>query len=238
MRRFVLAALTILCSAGFAAAQGGTLNLNPSDADTLRPLAPAKADHGPFANGDTDIVAVTLVPINLDPRPATAVPAPTPAPRPLFGQYEGFRFQLAAGYSYFRFRSALFNSNMNGLQTSLSYFLNDWFAVEGNTIAAFGSSVFGERSKALLFTGGARVAWRGGRRRFEPWMHGLVGGLHMLPQTAAGGKVGFAVQAGGGVDYRLSGRASARFGGDYIRSQLYSASQSNFQVGGGLVINF
>ena len=69
-------------------------------------------------------------------------------------------------------------------------------------------------------------------------MHGLIGGLHMVPQTAVGGKTGFAVQAGGGVDYRLSGRASARFGGDYIRSQLYSASQNNFQIGGGLVINF
>jgi len=203
----------------------------------LRPLAPAKADLRLFANGATD--AVTLVPIDLNPQPAAPAPAPAPAPTPAFGHYEGYRFQLGVGYSYFRFRSAPFNSNMSGLQTSLSYFLNDWFAVEGNTIAAFGSSVFSnERSKALLFTGGARVAWRDSRRRFEPWMHGLIGGLHMLPQTAAGGKVGFAVQAGGGVDYRLSGRASARFGGDYIRSQLYSASQNNFQIGGGLVINF
>jgi len=237
MRRFALAVLTILCCAGLAAAQSGTLNLYTSDADTLRPLAAAKGDLRLFANGATDTVAVALVPIDLNPQPAA--PAPTPAPIPPFGHYEGYRFQLGVGYSYFRFRSAPFNSNMSGLQTSLSYFLNDWFAVEGNTVAAFGSSVFGsDRSKALLFTGGARVAWRDSRRRFEPWMHGLIGGLHMLPQTAAGSKTGFAVQAGGGVDYRLGGRASARFGGDYIRSQLYSTSQNNFQIGGGLVINF
>jgi len=236
MRRFVLAVLTILCCAGLAVAQSGTLNLNTSDADTSRLFAPAKGDLRPFANGATDTVTLALVPIDLNPQPAPA--APVPAPAPPFGHYEGYRFQLGVGYSYLHFRSAPFNSNMSGLQTSLSYFLNDWFAVEGNTIAAFGSSVFGERSKALLFTGGGRLAWRDSRRRFEPWMHGLIGGLHMLPQTAAGGKVGFAVQAGGGVDYRLSGRASARFGGDYIRSQLYSASQNNFQIGGGLVINF
>jgi len=237
MRRFVLAVLTILCCAGLAVAQSGTLNLNTSDADTSRLFAPAKGDLRPFANGAAETVTLALVPIDLNPQPASA--APVPAPAPPFGHYEGYRFQLGVGYSYFRFRSAPFNSNMSGLQTSLSYFLNDWFAVEGNTIAAFGSSVFGgDRSKALLFTGGARLAWRDSRRRFEPWMHGLIGGLHMLPQTAAGGKVGFAVQAGGGVDYRLSGRASARFGGDYIRSQLYSASQNNFQIGGGLVINF
>jgi len=238
MRRFVLAALTILCCAGLAAAQSGTLNLNTSDADTLRPPAPAKGDLRLFANGATDTVALALVPIDLNPQPAAPAATPAPTPVPMFGHYEGYRFQLGVGYSYFRFRSAPFNSNMSGLQTSLSYFLNDWFAVEGNTIAAFGSSVFGERSKALLFTGGGRLAWRDSRRRFEPWMHGLIGGLHMVPQTAVGGKVGFAVQAGGGVDYRLSGRASARIGGDYIRSQLYSASQNNFQIGGGLVINF
>jgi hypothetical protein len=237
MRRFALAVLTILCCADLAAAQSGTLNLYTSDADTLRPLAAAKGDLRLFATGTTEAVPVALVPIYLNPQPAA--PAPTPAPTPPFGHYEGYRFQLGVGYSYFRFRSAPFNSSMSGLQTSLSYFLNDWFAVEGNTIAAFGSSVFSnERSKALLFTGGARVAWRDSRRRFEPWMHGLIGGLHMLPQTAVGGKTGFAVQAGGGVDYRLSGRASARFGGDYIRSQLYSTSQNNFQIGGGLVINF
>ena len=237
MRRFALAVLTILCCAGLAPAQSGTLNLYTSDADTLRPLAAARGDLRLFATGATEAVPVTLVPIDLNPQPAA--PAPTPAPTPPFGHYEGYRFQLGVGYSYFRFRSAPFNSNMSGLQTSLSYFLNDWFAVEGNTIAAFGSSVFSnERSKALLFTGGARIAWRDSRRRFEPWMHGLIGGLHMLPQTAVGGKTGFAVQAGGGVDYRLSGRASARFGGDYIRSQLYSTSQNNFQIGGGLVINF
>ena len=236
MRRFVLAVLTILCCAGLAVAQSGTLNLNTSDADTSRLFAPAKGDLRPFANGATDTVTLALVPIDLNPQPAPA--APVPAPAPPFGHYEGYRFQLGVGYSYFHFRSAPFNSNMSGLQTSLSYFLNDWFAVEGNTIAAFGSSVFGERSKALLFTGGGRLAWRDSRRRFEPWAHGLIGGLHMLPQTAAGGKVGFAVQAGGGVDYRLNGRATARFGGDYIRSQLYSTSQNNFQIGGGLVINF
>src|SRR5256885_10115615 len=108
---------------------------------------------------------------------------------------------------------------MSGLQTSLSYFLNDWFAVEGNSIAAFGSSVFSnERSKALLFTGGARIAWRDSRRRFEPWMHGLIGGLHMPPQTAVGGKTGFAVQAGGRVDHRLGRRTSTRLGRHHYRS--------------------
>jgi hypothetical protein len=204
-----------------------------SDADTAHPFAAANARVHLLATVNGDTVAVPATPIDLNAQPAA------PPPPLSFGHYEGYRFQLSEGYSYFRFRSTPFDANLNGLQSSLSYFLNDWFAVEGNTVAAFGTRVFGgDRSKALLYTGGARIAWRESRRRIEPWMHALVGGLHMVPQTAAGGKNGFAFQGGGGVDYRLSGRASVRVGGDYVRSQLYSESQNNFQVGGGLVINF
>ncbi len=233
MRRFVLAVLTVLCSAGLASAQSGTLSLNLSEADNSHPLAAAKDGARFFATFNGDNFAALAAPIDLNAQPAVPPPAPS------FGHYEGYRFQLSEGYSYFRFRSTPFNANMSGIQSSLSYFLNDWFAVEGNTIAAFGSQVFGgDRSKALLFTGGGRLAWRDTRRKFEPWMHGLVGGLRILPQTSAGGKTSFAFQGGGGVDYRLSGRASVRVGGDFIRSQLYSQAQNNFQIGGGLVLNF
>jgi len=235
MRRFVLAILTVLCCAGLAAAQSETLNLNRSDAYTVHAFAPGKDAVRLFATVNGGTVAVPATPIDLNAPPTPPAPAPTPP----FGHYEGYRFQLSVGYSYFRFRSTPFNANLSGLQTSLSYFLNDWFAVEGNAVAAFGTQVFGtDGSKAVLYTGGARIAWRESRRRIEPWMHALVGGLHMIPQTTAGGKNGFAFQGGGGVDYRLSGRASVRVGGDYVRSQLYSESQNNFQVGGGLVINF
>jgi len=235
MRRFVLAVLTLLCSAGLAAAQSGTLNLNASSTDATHPPATAKDGVRLFTIVNGDTVAGPLAPIDLAAQP-TAAPPPTPTP--MFGHYEGYRFQLSESYAYFHFRSTPFNANLNGLQSSLSYFLNDWFAVEGNVVATFGSRVFGDRSKALLYTGGARIAWRGNRRPYEPWMHALIGGLHMLPQTAAGGKNGFAFQGGGGVDYRLSGRASARIGADYVRSQLYSQSQNNFQIAGGLVLNF
>jgi hypothetical protein len=232
MRRFILAVITLLCSAGLATAQNGALSLNTSDSDDAHSVA-AKKTAIRFLAAVDDTNAVHAATINLNAPPASPVPTPP------FGHYEGYRYQLSESYSYFRFRSTPFNANLSGLQSSLSYFLNEWFAVEGNVVAAFGTRVFGgDRSKALLYTGGARIAWRGSKRRIEPWMHGLVGGLHMLPQTAAGGKNGFAFQGGGGVDYKLSGRASVRLGGDYVRSQLYSQSQNNFQFGGGLVINF
>jgi opacity protein-like surface antigen len=233
MRRFVLAVLTVLCGASLASAQSGSPSLSLSDSETAHSFADAKDGVRFLALAGGDAIAMPIAPISLSAAPAA------PLPPSSFGHYEGYRFQLYEGYSYFRFRSTPFNANLNGLQSSLSYYLNDWFAVEGNTVAAFGTRVLGaDRSKSLLFTGGARVAWRDSKRKLEPWMHGLVGGLHIIPQTAAGGKTGFAFQGGGGVDYKLSGRASVRVGGDYVRSQLYSQAQNSFQIGGGLVFNF
>jgi hypothetical protein len=235
MKRFVLAAIALLASATFASAQNGALNLNTSGADpTHRFSAAAEGIH---------LVADSNLTGDAAPAPVAdplAQPAPPPAPRRFYyGNSEDFRFQLGVGYEYVRFRSAPFNANLSGLHTSLSYYLNDWFAVEGNVVAAFGTQVFGtDRSKYLLYTGGARIAWRDERRKFEPWMHVLIGGLHVIPQTALGGKNGFAVQPGGGVDIRYTSRVSFRVEGDYVRSQLYSQSQNNFQLGGGLVVKF
>lgn len=232
MKRFVLAVLAFLGIAGLAAAQSASLSLNTFPGITNHGLTPSTSGLRLVSDVSGDTVAIPTAP---EPQPAS----PEPAPRFYFGNNDDFRFQLGLGYQYVRFRSTPFNANLNGLQTSLSYFINDWFAVEGNTVAAFGTKVFGgDRSKYLLFTGGGRIAWRGDRRRWEPWMHGLVGGIHMLPQTAVGGKNGFALQAGGGADYRLTSNVSVRVGADYVRTQLYSQSQNNFQGGAGLVIHF
>lgn len=232
MKRFVLAVLVFLGTAGFAAAQSASLSLNAFPGTTTSGLTPSTTGLRLISNASGDTVAVPSAP---EPQPGT----PEPEPRFYFGHSEDLQFQLGLGYQYVRFRSTPFNANLNGLQTSLSYFINDWFAVEGNTVAAFGTKVFGgDRSKYLLYTGGGRIAWRGDRRLWEPWIHALVGGIHMVPQTSFGGKNGFALQAGGGADYRLTSNVSVRVGADYVRTQLYSQSQNNFQGGAGLVIHF
>jgi len=101
-------------------------------------------------------------------------------PKFYYGNSEDYRFQLGVGYEYVRFHSAPFDANLNGFHTSLTYYLNDWFGLEGNTVAAFGTKISGATSKYFLYTGGGRIAWRDARRRYEPWMHVLVGGLHMI----------------------------------------------------------
>lgn len=169
---------------------------------------------------------------------ANPLPSPRPEPRFVFGSSDDYRWQLAVGYEFVRFRSAAFDANLHGLHTSLTYYTNDWFGIEGSVVATFGPTIFAnDRTKYLLYTGGPRIAWRG--RKWEPWAHSLFGGMRMIPQIAGGfSQNAFAFQLGGGADFRFIPQLSARFEGDYVRSQLYSTSQNNFQFGTGLVIHF
>lgn len=191
----------------------------PSFSSTISPSLPALSLNAPA----------------LDSEP---LPPPKPEPRFVFGSSDDYRWQLAVGYEFVRFRSAAFDANLHGLHTSLTYYTNDWFGIEGSVVAAFGPTLFAnDRTKYLLYTGGPRIAWRG--RKWEPWAHALFGGMHMLPQIAGGfSQNAFAFQLGGGADFRFIPQLSARFEGDYVRSQLYSTSQNNFQFGTGLVIHF
>ena len=189
----------------------------------------------------------TLVPELAPPSSFTtfsAAPAPSPAlpdaPAPPPGRYndEGYRWDLAIGYEYVHFKAAPFSLNLSGLHTDLNYNLNNWFGVEANLVSAFGGVVYGGRSKYVLYTAGGRIGWGPSNRRWTPWAHALVGGVHLNPQTAAGSKNGFAVQAGGGVDWVYNQRVSLRGEGDYVHTGLYSGSQNNFQIGLGAVIHF
>jgi hypothetical protein len=229
MKRLVLAVLATCGCAAIASAQDSAFNLNAPTATSTHRFTAAGEGINLITSVTGDTVAV--------PAP-TANPVPQPEPKFYYGNSADYRFQLGVGYSYVNFRSTPFNAHLNGFHTSLTYFLNDWFAVEGNTVAAFGTKVLDETSKYLLYTGGGRIAWRDPKRKFEPWVHGLVGGLHMIPQTASGSKNGLAVQTGGGVDLRYNSRLSFRVEGDYVYSRLYSESQHNFQVGGGVVLHF
>ncbi len=163
-------------------------------------------------------------------------PAPAPQPRPREARRQSDSFQLAVGYEYVHFHSALFNANLSGLHTSLTYYRKDWLGIEGSVVAAFGSSTFNNQSsKMALYTAGPRLAWR--EYKLQPWAHALAGGLHLFPQTALATN-GFALQLGGGVDYLFRPLLSFRVKSDYIRSQLYSSGQNSFQVGAGFVFHF
>lgn len=167
----------------------------------------------------------------------TPAAAPAPEPKFIFGGRDDYRWQLGLSASWIRFRSSIFNASTVGVLTSLTYYTNDWFAIEGNIDAGFAPTIFqNEHVKVLIYGAGPKIAWR--QKRWEPWAHAIVGGSHEQPQTAAGGRNAFAVQAGGGVDYRYNPRLSFRLEGDYVYTKFFSQTQNNFQLAGGIVFHF
>lgn len=148
--------------------------------------------------------------------------------------------QIGFGYEYVRFRSAAIDRSLNGVHTSVTWYLDDTFGIEGSVVGAFGSTIFAnEHPKYLLYTVGPRFVWTKHRQVWRPWGHALIGGLHMLPQIAGGfSRNSFAVQLGGGVDYLLTPCFSFRVEGDYVRSRLYATGQNTFQFGTGFAYQF
>src|SRR5215813_137346 len=159
MRKLFACTLLALGSAAAALAQApGTVN--DSTSTTASPTPP------PIDFANTSAARITL----LDPATLAAPranstsgifstspePAPaTPEPRFVFGGRDDFRWQLAVGAAWNRFRSSIFNASAVGINTSLSYFTNDWFAVEGSVTSTFAPEIFAnEHVKLLTYTGG------------------------------------------------------------------------------------
>jgi hypothetical protein len=169
--------------------------------------------------------------------PAPAGPAtPSPKPRFVYGGRDDYRWQLSLAAVWFRFQSSAFNANAVGLKTTVTYFLNEWLGVEGSFTAAFAPAVFPRGPVHLgVYGGGPKIAWR--QRRWEPWMHGIFGGAHENPQTAAGSKNSYSIMAGGGADYRQNPHLSFRLETDYVRTGFFGKSQDNFLLAGGIVLH-
>ncbi len=170
--------------------------------------------------------------------PVFADPAePSPKPRFVYGGRDDYRWQLGLGLAWFRFNSSAFNANAIGIKTSVAYFLNEWLGVEGSVTAGFSPTTIGtDHAKMIIYGGGPKVAWR--QRRWEPWLHGIFGGAHEQPQTAAGSRNSYALEAGGGADYRWNPHLSFRAEGNYIRTGFFGQSQNNFSLAGGAVLHF
>ena len=174
--------------------------------------------------------------------PAAAEPAPLPAapaaaPKFVFGDRDDYRWQLGLGVEFLRFRSNVFDASIVGVNTTISYYTNSWFAVEGNLTTAFGPPLV-DNNHVKYFEGAGGVRIGGRRARFEPWLHVLVGGAHLQPQTAAGSRTGLSATGGGGLDYRVNSRLSLRGEADYVYTGFFSQTQTNFQASVGVVFHF
>jgi opacity protein-like surface antigen len=257
MKRLLILALLLFVGASTIQAQqttsGGLRSANvAADFATTSaarvPLVKAFPQAGPLFVSDHLVSAAPAEPAVVetalslpmeagDPAMAEPAPAPEPKPRFIYSDRDDYRFQLGLGVSFERFRSNQYSASAVGTNTSLSYFLNDWLGVEGNVSTFFAPTIFnGEHIKLVNYGVGPRIAWR--RPRWEPWLHGLVGGTHALPQTAGHSQNGFSLQLGGGADYRFMPRLSLRLELDYVRTGLFGQWQNNGQAAAGIVFHF
>jgi len=164
--------------------------------------------------------------------------APAPKPKFLYSRDDIVRWEIGLGVNWIRFRSSIFNASAVGLRTSVTYNTNEWFGIEGNISAAFAPEIFDrEHVKLLVYGAGPKIAWHR-YKRWDPWLHAILGGAHELPTTAGYGKNGFALQLGGGADYNFNYRFSGRLEGDLLRTSFFGQSQNNFQLSAGVVLHF
>ncbi|HEY1471473.1 MAG TPA: hypothetical protein VGF61_20710 [Candidatus Acidoferrum sp.] len=170
---------------------------------------------------------------------APADPGAAPAARPkyVFGERDDYRWQLALGVEFFRFQSNILNASMVGLNTTVSYYTNDWFALEGNLVTGFAPQIY-DREHVKYFGGGGGIRIGTRKARFEPWGHALVGGGRLQPQTAGHGRGALTAQAGIGLDYRVHARLSLRAEADYVYSAFFGQTQNNFQGVAAVVFHF
>jgi len=186
------------------------------------------------ANTFENSVVATALALPLE----SAEPAsPEPKPKFVFGGRDDYRWELGLAATWLRFRSSVFNASAVGISTSVVYFSNDWFGIEGNVTAVFAPTILqNEHIKIATYGAGPKIAWR--QKKWEPWMHGIFGGAHEVPQIAGQSKNSYEIKVGGGADYRWNPRVSFRLEGDYVRTAFFKLSQNNFQLVGGIVFHF
>lgn len=180
-------------------------------------------------------VVATALAVPLD----TAEPAaPSPKPKFLYSQNDIVRWELGIGLDWIRFRSTIFNASAVGVKTSVTYYTTEWLGIEGSVSTAFAPQIFDrEHVKLLLYGAGPKIAWRQ-NNRWDPWLHAILGGAHEQPQTAGNSRSTYSIQLGGGADYNFNSRFSGRLEGNYIRTGFFKQSQTNFQLGAGIVVHF
>src|SRR5713226_6466816 len=177
-------------------------------------------------------------------------PASAPAARSSrSGPFERYSWQLGFSYSFVRFNQAFTGNSvsLNGINTSIARYFNDWMAIEGEAAPTFGSTG-GVGSKFLFYGAGVRIADRSGGR-IEPWAHAILGGARFFPR-AASGTDSVAYEAGGGRGLanhaailfsharRLAGNAFVQHYPEQpqnrrgVRVQLLAAASASYAAGG------
>jgi hypothetical protein len=150
-------------------------------------------------------------------------------------------WQLGIGFQYQHFSVLNQSFHTLGYNVGLTRYINNWFGIEAAGVFGFGNTGTTPNltAKTFFIGGGPHLAFTNGSR-FEPWVHVISGWQHFrFTQTSTiGSNSGVGFMGGGGVDYKLGGRAYWRIQGDFIGTHLGPSIEKNYSFGTGLILNF
>jgi len=158
---------------------------------------------------------------------------------PFAAGFASTRWQLDAGYQFneINIRGAFAPFSTSGVNASITRYFSRVLGIEGEAGIGFGAAAPGAGTWSIFVGVGPHFALRT-NRRFEPWVHGLLGVEHF-----SFGKLPFPLTttawiAGGGLDYRFHSGWVWRAEADYLGMHFGNAYQRNLQIVGGVVWNF
>ena len=151
-------------------------------------------------------------------------------------------WQLGVGFQYLHFNVLGQSFHNLGYQADITRYLNNWFGVEGTTIAGFGHTGTSPSldAKSFFIGGGPHISLFNSNH-FEPWVHVIAGWerFRFTQSSTLGSNSHAAFLAGAGVDYKIgSGRLYWRVQGDYLGTNVGPSISTNYSFGTGLILNF
>ena len=156
--------------------------------------------------------------------------APAATPKYVFGERDDYRWQLALGVEFFRFQSNLINASMVGLNTTVTYFTNDWFALEGNLVTGFAPQIYDREHVKYFGGGGGNSNWntQGEIRALDP----CTGRRRALTAANGGKRQGCTDSAGGNRVGLPGARTAVAAGRNGLRVQRFFQADAE-QLSGG-----
>jgi Outer membrane protein beta-barrel domain len=146
------------------------------------------------------------------------------------------RVDVSTGYSFLRLGGSGGTSQQGG-SISIAGNLNHWLGIVGD-FGGYHSLPFGVRLNTYTTLLGPRFSLRTGR--VTPFVQTLFGGAHMSASVngISAGKTSFAINAGGGIDLRLSHHLALRPQVDYIALRSSGQTLNSGRASLGLVCRF
>ncbi len=134
---------------------------------------------------------------------------------------------LYAGYAFFKTD----DGNLHGLRLSPEYRLNGFASVVGDFSVEKGT-VSSSSTTVTTYLGGLRI--KRGIGSVSVFAHALAGGVSTSSSvkpfsgvTISVSDTGLGLDAGGGVEFKVSGSVRMRIGGDYLRRKVTVGGNEN-----------